>query len=65
MFVAVVCATDVFPPLNDMLQLVPLPSNYFRCQIIFLYLIDTVLIFVIEKGVRHYYGTEKSKLNQS
>jgi cation-transporting ATPase 13A1 len=64
-FVAVVCATDVFPPLNDMLQLVPLPSNYFRFQIIFLYLIDTVLIFVIEKGVRHYYGTEKSKLNQS
>lgn len=62
--VALICATDVFPPLNDMLQLVPLPSNTFRLQIIFLYLVDTVMIFSIESFVRKFYGTEKSKLVQ-
>jgi hypothetical protein len=64
-FTAFICATDIFPPINDLLQLVPLPSNHFRLQIIGLYLVDTVLIFTIEHFVRKFYGTEKSKLEQS
>ena len=62
--VAALCATDFFPPLNDMLQLVPLPSLEFRLKIFGLYVTDTVLIFTAEHFVRKYYGTEKSKLQQ-
>ena len=62
--IAFVCATDVFSPLNDMLQLVPLPSHEFRMQIIGLYALDTILIFGIEHFVRKHFGTEKSKFDK-
>jgi len=62
---AAVCASDIFPPLNDLLQLVPLPSHEFRLQIIGLYALDTFLIFGSEHFVRKWYGSESSKLQQT
>ena len=63
--IGLVLATDILTPLNDMLELVPLPDGVFRYQIIGLLLLDTVFIFGCEGAVRHFFGQEKPRLHAS
>ena len=57
-----VCASDVLSPLNDMLQLVPLPSSTFRFQIVGLLVLDTLATFGCEKLILKWYGSEALKI---
>ena len=63
--IGLVLATDILTPLNDMLELVPLPDGVFRYQIIGLLLLDTIFIFGCEGAVRHFFGQEKPRLHAS
>lgn len=60
----IILATDMLTPVNDMLDLVPLPDGTFRYQIIGLLLLDTVFIFGCEGAVRYFFGQEKPRLYQ-
>ena len=60
--IGLICATDVLTPLNDMFQLVPLPTTMLRVQIVGLLIIDTMLIFGVEMLVRKFYGSEVARI---
>ena len=60
--VGFVCASDVLMPLNDMFQLVPLPSSAFRFQIVGLLVLDTIATFGFEWLIRKWYGSETPKI---
>jgi cation-transporting ATPase 13A1 len=60
--VGFVCASDVLMPLNDMFQLVPLPSSSFRFQIVGLLVLDTIATFGFEWLIRKWYGSETPKI---
>ena len=60
--VGFVCASDMLTPLNDMFQLVPLPSTMFRMQIIGLLVLDTCATFGCEYIIRIWYGSESPRI---
>jgi hypothetical protein len=60
--VGFVCASDMLTPLNDMFQLVPLPSSTFRYQIVGLLILDTCATFGCEMLIRKFYGSEPPKI---
>jgi hypothetical protein len=70
--IAFLCATEVFPEINEQLQIVPLPE-LFRDRLVFIMAIDFGLCFVIEIVTKYLFarsepkailGLERRKLRQ-
>ena len=53
---AFVAATDVFPPLNDALELVPIPTEELRLALLGLMVGNTAVIFLLEVGLERIFG---------
>ena len=49
-------ATDVFEPLNDLIELTPLPSEEFRLQLLGHMVADIAGVFIVERSVRYTMG---------